>query len=64
MNGQLEGIPFLSKPDLIRKYLAPLPATPKGQMRRHNAGLRSTQNTVARKRERESSGKEKGQRRK
>ena len=52
MNGQLEGIPFLAKPDLSRKYLAPSPATPKGRMRRHNAGLRSTQNAVARKRER------------
>ena len=51
MNGQLEGIPFLSNPDLIRKYLAPSPATPKGRMRRHRTGLRSTRNTVARKRE-------------
>ena len=59
MNGQLEGIPFISKPDLIRKYLTPSPATPKGRMRRHNKGLRSTRNTVAHKRE--SDGKEKGQ---
>ena len=51
MNGQLEGIPFLSNPELIRKYLSPSPATPEGRMRRHRTGLRSTRNTVARKRE-------------
>ena len=41
-NGQLEGIPFLSKPALIRKYLAPSPATPKGRMKRIRQGTRST----------------------
>ena len=30
MNGQLEDIPFLSKPDLIQKYPPPSPATSKG----------------------------------
>jgi len=41
-NDQLEGIPFLSKPALIRKYLAPSPATPKGRMKRPKQGTRST----------------------
>ena len=41
-NDQLEGIPFLSKPALIRKYLAPSPATPKGRMKRTKKGTRST----------------------
>ena len=39
-NGQLEGIPFM-KADLIRKYLAPSPATSKGRMKRQT-GIRST----------------------
>ena len=51
MNNQLEGIPFLSKPELIRKYLPPSPATPKGRMKRQRTGLRSTRKKVARKRE-------------
>ena len=51
MNKQVEGIPFLSKPDLIRKYLPPLPATPKGRMKRPRTGLCSTREKVARKRE-------------
>ena len=51
MNNQLEGIPFLSKPNLIRKYLPPSPATPKGRMKRPRTGLRSTRKKVARKRE-------------
>ena len=51
MNDQLEGIPFLSNPELIRKYLPPSPATPKGRMRRHRKCLRSTRKKVARKRE-------------
>ena len=41
LNGQLEGIPFM-KADLIRKYLPPSPATPKGRMKRPRAGIRST----------------------
>ena len=51
LNGQLEGITFINDPELIRKYLAPSPATPKSRMRRHNKGLRSTR--LKRKRERE-----------
>ena len=51
MNDQLEGIPFLSKPELIRKYLPPSLATPKGRMKRHRTGLRTTRKKVARKRE-------------
>ena len=34
MNNRLEVIPFLSKPNLVRKYLPPSPATPKGRMKR------------------------------
>ena len=41
-NGQLEGVPFLSKPALIHRYLAPSPATPKGRMKRTKKGIRST----------------------
>ena len=51
MNNQLKGIPFLSKPDLIRKYLPPSPATPKGRMKQPRTGLCSTRKKVARKRE-------------
>jgi hypothetical protein len=40
-NGQLEGIPFM-KADLVRKYLAPSPATSKGRMKRPRTGIRST----------------------
>lgn len=40
-NGQLEGIPFM-KADLVRKYLAPSPATSKGRMKRPRQGIRST----------------------
>ena len=40
-NRQLEGIPFM-KADLIRKYLAPSPATSKGQMKLLRTGIRST----------------------
>ena len=40
-NGQLEGIPCM-KADLVRKYLAPSPATPKGRMKGPRAGIRST----------------------
>eukprot|EP00804_Cyclotella_cryptica_P006049 CCRYP_000271-RA/>CCRYP_000271-RA protein AED:0.21 eAED:0.21 QI:0/0/0/1/0/0/7/0/881 len=41
-NGQLEGIPFM-KADLVRKYLAPSPATSKGRMKRPRQGIRSRQ---------------------
>eukprot|EP00804_Cyclotella_cryptica_P010472 CCRYP_012303-RA/>CCRYP_012303-RA protein AED:0.45 eAED:0.14 QI:0/0/0/0.6/1/1/5/0/1176 len=40
-NGQLEGVPYM-KSDLIRKYLAPSPATSKGRMKRPRMGIRST----------------------
>jgi len=40
-NGQLEGIPFM-KAELVRKYLAPSPATSKGRMKRPRQGIRST----------------------
>jgi hypothetical protein len=30
------------KADLVRKYLAPSPATPKGRMKRPRTGIRST----------------------
>ena len=40
-NGQLEGIPCM-KADLVQKYLAPSPATPKGKMKRPRADIRST----------------------
>ena len=51
MNDQLEGIPFISKPDVIRKYLPPSPATPKDRMKRPRTGLCSTRKKEARKRE-------------
>eukprot|EP00804_Cyclotella_cryptica_P002616 CCRYP_010443-RA/>CCRYP_010443-RA protein AED:0.32 eAED:0.22 QI:0/-1/0/1/-1/1/1/0/664 len=40
-NGQLEGVPYM-KSDLIRKYLAPSPATSKGRMKGLHMGIRST----------------------
>ena len=40
-NGQLEGIPFM-KSHLVRKYLAPSPATSKGRMKRPRTCIRST----------------------
>ena len=42
INGQLDGIPFFSKPALVRRYLTPLPATPKGRMKCPKQGTRST----------------------
>ena len=42
LNNQLMGIPFIHNPDFIQKYLAPSPATPKGQMKRPRSGIRST----------------------
>ena len=40
-NGQLRGIPLM-KPQLICRYLAPPPATPKGRMKRPRPGIKST----------------------
>ena len=40
-NEQLEGFPFM-KTKMVRKYLAPSPATSKGRMKRPRAGIRST----------------------
>ena len=40
--GHLDGIPLLSKPSLIRKYLAPSPATSKGRLKKQRANVRST----------------------
>ena len=40
-NGQLEGVPFM-KSELVRKYLAPSPATSKGRMKRPRTGIQST----------------------
>ena len=52
MTDQLEGIPFINDPEVIRKYLAPSPATPKGRMRRDPKGLRSTRAKEAKERKR------------
>jgi hypothetical protein len=40
-NNQLNGIPMM-KADLVRKYLAPSPATSKGHMKQPRKGIRST----------------------
>ena len=45
-NDQLKGILFLNKPELVRKYLAPSPATSKGRMKRVQSNLRSTRTKV------------------
>ena len=44
-NEQLEGFPFM-KTKMVRKYLAPSPATAKGRMKRPRAGIRSTRKNV------------------
>jgi len=44
-NEQLEGFPFM-KTKMVRKYLAPSPATSKGRMKRSRAGIRSTRKNV------------------
>ena len=41
-NNQLDTIPFLGKPDQVRKYLAPSPATSKGRLKKQRAHVRST----------------------
>jgi len=43
-NDQLEGFPFM-KTKMVRKYLAPSPATSKGRMKRPQSGIRSTRKT-------------------
>eukprot|EP00804_Cyclotella_cryptica_P001099 CCRYP_008385-RA/>CCRYP_008385-RA protein AED:0.18 eAED:0.13 QI:0/0/0/1/0.4/0.16/6/0/1406 len=44
-NNQLQGFPLM-KADLVRKYLAPSPATSKGHMKRPRTGIRSTRPTL------------------
>jgi hypothetical protein len=44
-NNQLQGFPLM-KADLVRKYLAPSPATSKGHMKRPRTGIRSTRLTL------------------
>eukprot|EP00804_Cyclotella_cryptica_P022671 CCRYP_012468-RA/>CCRYP_012468-RA protein AED:0.28 eAED:0.27 QI:0/0/0/1/0/0/4/0/650 len=44
-NNQLQGFPLM-KADLVRKYLAPSPATSKGHMKRPRTGIRSTRPTT------------------
>eukprot|EP00804_Cyclotella_cryptica_P006988 CCRYP_007119-RA/>CCRYP_007119-RA protein AED:0.63 eAED:0.16 QI:0/0/0/0.5/1/1/2/0/878 len=44
-NNQLQGFPLM-KADLLRKYLAPSPATSKGHMKRPLTGIRSTRPTL------------------
>ena len=41
-NNQMQGIPCLNSPKIVQKYLAPLPATPKGRLKkqRGNVGTR------------------------
>ena len=45
-NNQLHGIPFLGKPELVRRYLAPSAATAKGRMKRQRANTRTTRAKV------------------
>ena len=48
LNNQLTGIPFINNSNIIRKYLAPSPATTKGRMKKTNAGIRSTRKKLKR----------------
>ena len=48
LNKKLAGVPFIQNPEFIRKYLAPSTATPKEQMKRPRAGLRSNRKQVIR----------------
>ena len=41
-NGQMKGIPLLNNPKMIKKYLAPSPATSKGRLAKQRANVRST----------------------
>ena len=45
-NNQLQGIPLLGKPDLVRGYLASSAATSKGRMKRQRANTRTTRTKV------------------
>ena len=42
LNNQLTSLPFINNSNIIRKYLAPSPATPKGRTKKPKAGIRST----------------------
>ena len=42
LNNNLTGIPFINNVNIIRKYLAPLQATPKVRMKKPKAVIRST----------------------
>ena len=46
-NNQLHGIPFLGKPELVRRYIAPSAATAKGRMKRQRANTRTTRAKVS-----------------
>ena len=41
-NGQMKGIALLNDPKMIKKYLAPLPATSKGRLTKQRSNVRST----------------------
>ena len=41
-NNQLQGIPCLNSPKIVQKYLAPSPATSKGQLKKQRANVRTT----------------------
>eukprot|EP00804_Cyclotella_cryptica_P016355 CCRYP_009914-RA/>CCRYP_009914-RA protein AED:0.43 eAED:0.43 QI:0/-1/0/1/-1/1/1/0/170 len=45
-NDQLQGFPLM-KADLVRKYMAPSPATSKGHMKRSRTSIQSTRLTLA-----------------
>ena len=42
LNNQLTGIQLINNSNIIRKYLDPLPATPKGRMKKTKAGIQIT----------------------
>ena len=41
-NGQMKGIPLLNDAKMIKKYLAPSPATSKGRLTKQRSNVRST----------------------
>ena len=41
-NGQMKGIALLNDPKMIKKYLAPSPATSKGRLTKQRSNVRST----------------------
>ena len=45
-NNQLHGIPFLGKPEIVQRYLAPSAATTKGRMKRQRANTRTTRSKL------------------